>query len=201
MDENSYIEVTYIIKTAVERLGLVLEKLPEVQLPLQPLLINVASMTIKGCSSYYKILRKKNNLKAILAEREEKWHGELNTIFGISFWNQTYSFTASIKFDNRLKWMQYQIVRNSQFTNIRVNKFKPNVSPLCSYCKQELEKISHLYFHCPFVLAFWVEIQSWLNSFSVNFPLSVNCILFGYKKESYDSKINYTILTAKSYIW
>ena len=65
IDENSYIEVKYIIKTALEKLGLALDKLPQVHLPLQPLLINIATLSVKGCSSYYNILRKKQNLKKI----------------------------------------------------------------------------------------------------------------------------------------
>ena len=97
--------------------------------------------------------------------------------------------------------MQFQIVRNSQFTNSRVNKFKPSVSPLCSYCGTDVENISHLYFVCALVKTFWFDIQGWLNQLSVIFPLNINYILFGYEKEPSSSRINLIILIAKRYIW
>ena len=199
--ESSFIELKYIIKISVERLGLQLDKLPIIQLPSQPLLINVATLTRKGCSSYYKLIRKKKNLTLSLADRESKWHNELNKVYGVPFWNKTYAFTASIKNENKIKWMQYQIVRNSQFSNYRVNKFKPSVSPNCSYCGVVEEKLSHLYFNCMKVQDFWIEITNWLNHNSIKFPLNITYILFGYDREPFDSKINYIMLVGKRYIW
>ena len=97
--------------------------------------------------------------------------------------------------------MNYQIVRNSQFSNYRVNKFKPNISPLCTYCQTENEKLSHLYFHCNKVQDFWIEMQNWFAQFNTNIPIRISTILFGHEKESPDSVINYTLLVAKRYIW
>ena len=79
LDENSYIEIKYILKSCVEGLGLQLERLPIVHLPSQPLLVNIATLTRTGCSSYYKLLRKHQNLRSSQADREAKWHTELNT--------------------------------------------------------------------------------------------------------------------------
>ena len=201
LDENSYIEIKYILKSCVEGLGLQLERLPIVHLPSQPLLVNIATLTRTGCSSYYKLLRKHQNLRSSQADREAKWHTELNTVYGIPFWNRSYSFTASIRNDNKIKWMNYQIVRNCQFSNYRVNKFKPNVSPLCTYCQTTNEKLSHLYFHCNKVQDFWIELQNWFAQYNTNIPIRISTILFGLEKESPDSVINYTILVAKRYIW
>ena len=95
----------------------------------------------------------------------------------------------------------YQIVRNSQFTNKKVNKFNPNVSPQCSYCGLEPELISHLYFNCNNVKNLWLEIKAWLSGLNIDLPLVISSILFGIKKESYDSLLNFIILTAKQFIW
>ena len=137
----------------------------------------------------------------LVGDREAKWHYEQGKTFGVPFWNKTYAFATSIKNDNKLKWMQFQIVRNCQFTNSRVHKFKQNVSPLCSYCGDMPETISHLYFDCAKVQDFWFEICGWLSSLTINFPLNINYVLFGYDKEPFDSKINYIMLVAKKYIW
>ena len=125
----------------------------------------------------------------------------MGNTFSIPFWNKTYRYVASIKNDNRVKWMQYQIVRNCQYTNYRVNKFKRYVSPLCSYCKVEIELISHLYFKCPIVLNFWKEVKSFMSSAGVELSLSENSVLFGDKKKRPNSIVNLCILWTKHFIW
>ena len=196
-----YIELRFIINSAFQRLGLNSGKIPILEYPQQPILINVATMCKKGCGTYYKMLNKKKCLSSIMTERETRWNTELGANFGPLFWVASYAFTTSIKNDNRLKWQHYQIVRNSQFTNKKVNKFNPNVSPQCSYCGLEPELISHLYFNCNNVKNLWLEIKAWLSGLNIDLPLVISSILFGIKKESYDSLLNFIILTAKQFIW
>ena len=86
-------------------------------------------------------------------------------MYSIPFWSKTYRYVSSIRNDNRVKWVQYQIVRNSQFTNYKVNKFNPNVSALCSYCKEAEELVSHLYYRWPVVQNFWKELQIFMANF------------------------------------
>ena len=93
------------------------EKLPIVQLPVQPLIVNIATMSVSGCNRYYKLIRNKKNLSANIQERETVWHTELGVNYGVPFWNKVYDLTTRIKYDNRLKWIQYQVVRNSLFAN------------------------------------------------------------------------------------
>ena len=133
-------------------------------------------------------------------ERESIWHKELNSTYGVQFWNKVYSVTAEIKNDNRLKWLQYQIARNSLFTNYKVNKFNPNVSPLCSNCNN-IEITSHLLWGCDKVLELWQQIHYFLANFQISLDYSLKTVLFGNHKEPCDSVLNYTILIAKGYIW
>ena len=191
----------FILKSSFDKLGFEIDIIPFVELPYQPLIVNIATSTRKGCSSYYKLIRKKKQLTRTQATRENKWHVELNKTYGVPFWNNLYAFTASIKNDNKIKWMQYQIIRNCQFSNYRVNKFKPNISPLCSYCKNFDEKLSHLYYQCLKVKEFWDKVGDLFSCFSVTIPLNMSTILFGYTKESSNSMINIIILVAKRYIW
>ena len=201
LEENEYIELRFIVKSSFEKLGLQFNKVPIIELPYQPLIVSIATLTRKGCNSYYKLIRKRKNLTRTQAVRENKWHVELNKTFGVPFWNNLYNFTASIKHDNKIKWMQFQIVRNCQFSNYRVSKFKPNISPLCSYCENFDEKLSHLYFQCVKVEEFWDRVRDFFSFFDVIIPLNITTILFGYIRESSDSKINLIILVAKRYIW
>ena len=136
ISNEDFIELKYIINTAFRNLGLRDNNNHYSFLPSQPLLINIINLTKSGCSTYRKLLEKKYNLSRSQTKSENKWHLELGCRFGIEFWNKTYSLAASIRNDNRLRWFQYQINRNSLFTNYRVNKFKNHISPLCTFCSQ-----------------------------------------------------------------
>ena len=136
INNDDFIELNYIIKSALRKLGLQDNHDICTFLPSQPLLIDILSLTKKGCSTYSKLLRKKSILTRNHSKPENKWHRELGCTFGIEFWNKTYCLTARIKQENKLRWFQYQINRNSLFTNYRVNKFKSSVSPLCTFCSR-----------------------------------------------------------------
>ena len=152
VDNNDYIEIKFIIKSAFINLGLRNENGILLTLPAQPLLIAILNMTKTGCGAYVRLLEKKSNLRRPLTKSEAKWHSELECTFNIDFWNNTYTLAANIKNDNRLRWFQYQINRNCLFTNYRVNKFKNHISPLCNFCSHlagvphHNELVSHLFF-------------------------------------------------------
>ena len=201
VDDNTYTELMYIVNSSMQTVGLETGRLPIQQLPSQPLLISIARATQSGCNSYYKSLRRAKDKRKVPMERANKWHRELNLRLEIRFWKKSYELAKDIKYDNKLKWMQFQIIRNSQYTNYRVSKFRQAVSPLCSYCLSENELISHLYITCPKVHQFWLEALDWLKLYSIQFPLDVQTILFGYFRENVDSKVNNLILWIKSYIW
>ena len=94
---ETMIEIHYILNTARAKLGITNNTKFSFSRPMQPLLIKIINLTKKGCNSYSKLLRKKKNLTTNLSERENRWHAELQRLYGIDFWNKTYSLAASIK--------------------------------------------------------------------------------------------------------
>ena len=207
---EDFIELKYIIKLSYKNLGLKDDNTTYIFLPTQPLLLNVLNLTKSGCSAYRKLLRKKSNLNRSQTKSENKWHLELNCRFGVDFWNKTYSLAASIKHENRLRWFQYQINRNSLFTNYRVHKFKNHISPLCTFCSQadhtpllppKPELISHIFFECDYVLQLWQQVRGWLRTLQTELELNRTKLLFGVQNENSLSVRNFIILTVKYYIW
>ena len=198
--QETYIELSYIVKTSLQKLGMRKEKLPIVQLPVQPMLVGIANITNKGCSSYYRLLRKKRNLTATIQDRETVWHTEIGAVYGVQFWAKAYALTANVKNDNRLKWLQFQIVRNSLFTNHKVNKFNPTVSPLCRNCLIT-EKISHLVWECVQARDLWQNIQDLLNTLGINVEFTLKLVLFGFHLEDMESLKNTVVLFTKGFIW
>ena len=207
MDMETYEEIVSSVRAGIMSLGIIEDQLSTVRLPLQPLLTKIATWTKKGCNFYYRLLRKKENLKTNLGKHEAKWHQELNCILSTEFWNSSYNLSSQIKYDNRIKWLQYQINRNSLYTNYRVNKFNQMVSPKCTFCllsgaqSPSLEKISHLFCLCKVVRKFWAEVADFMISFGVIIPLQINTLLFGNHVEDVSSVSNVVILNAKQYIW
>ena len=59
LSEDTFIELHYIVSSAIRSLGIVGYKLPRLELPQQPIIANIATLTVKGCNAYYKLLRKK----------------------------------------------------------------------------------------------------------------------------------------------
>ena len=106
-----------------------------------------------------------------------------------------------------MKYLQFQINRHSLFTNYKVNKFKPHISPNCTYCiannnpTNHSELISHLFYNCIYVMELWQEIYNWLGTLNLVLPLERNKILFGVLEEPSNSNTNYIILCAKYFIW
>ena len=141
-----------------------------------------------------------------LSSRENKWHLELNATFGVNFWNNVYKLTSSIKRENRIKWLQFQINRNTLYTNYKINKFAPQISPHCGFCSdvntgfEHLELVSHLFYDCTVVLKLWEDWFLHLTP-SINIPIEKNNILCGVREESFDSIANFVILCGKYYVW
>ena len=206
LSEENILEMHYIIKTTFRSLGIDQRNFLSPCLPTQPLLINLANISKKGCRAYSKFLKKEKNLKTSMTNREEKWHAELQTVFGVNFWNKTYSLTAEIRFENKIKWLQYQVVRNSLFTNYKVNKFKPHISPLCTYCSHtenppKNELVSHIFWDCRYINNFWLELVDWLGTLGFHLNMNRNTALFGLHEKSITACENYIILVSKYFIW
>ena len=62
-------------------------------------------------------MRNGKNLSNNMGIREQKWHVELGKTFSVYFWEKARKLCASINFENPLKWLQFQVLRNSLKTN------------------------------------------------------------------------------------
>ena len=205
--QETYVELKYIFKITKTSLGLPESRRLLHEKPYQPLLISLINKTVRGCSVYYRFLRKYRNLNTNLAARENKWHDELGYSLEVTFWNNVYVLTSSIRHENKMKWLQYQINRNCLYTSQRVNRFKNHVSPFCVFCSERsyvkhLELVSHLFYDCEFTYNFWCEMRTWLLllEMPIDLPLDKVKIIFGLSGKK-NEMINYILLCGKYFIW
>ena len=148
IEPDLFTELRYIITSTIRSVGVQEDDLLEQYAPSQPLIFNTALSCKKGCSTYYKILSKKSILNNKIHEREATWHQNLGGILSVGFWENTYKMAANLRFENKMKWLQFQINRGSLKTNYIVSHFLQCVSPLCHYCQEENERIEHLFYSC-----------------------------------------------------
>ena len=126
--------------------------------PNRPTLISLLSLSTKGCGKWQR-LRSLHGTSKGVAKREDLWNTALGRNQGIAFWDKCYANTKNICFNNRIKWLQFQIVRGTLKTNRIVSKFANNVSNQCSFCQNDTETITHLFWNCAHVQLFFQELR------------------------------------------
>ena len=110
-------------------------------------------------------------------------------------------FLSSKKWhEAKLRDFQYKMNNNILGTNLFLAKTNKIDSGVCSYCKEQPEKIHHLFLPCPKVKNYWRELREWLNT-NVIIELSLDNreILFSYT--GYNELVNYIYALAKLSIY
>ena len=199
---EKFIDLRFTVETALKKLNLHQNRCPEAHYPLKPFLIDIATLCTKGCNKYYKILTNNNPVNGDI-RRENRWHNELEMTMSTEFWEKSRKLYSSIDCDNKLKWLQFQIVRNSLPTNRIVCKFKGDVRPVCSICMEphSIELISHLFWHCHIVKTFYNDVFNYFRSINVEYAPSMTQMLFGFHKLEFYHPKNYITILLKRYIW
>jgi hypothetical protein len=178
-------------------------------MPIRPGVLEIANIADKGTKPFYNLIREKYKLNNHIHLREAKWHKILGCTYGLPRWQNRYKNTKKIKYDNRLKFISYQICRGSLYTNTRVAKFAPNVTKSCTFCSiippqnqiLEDETIPHLFFGCDHVHNFWFSVLAWLSSLDIHLDFNRNTLLFGYEDKESNCTENTILNTARSFIW
>ena len=76
-------------------------------------------------------------------------------------------------------------------------------SPQCTFRKNEIESLEHLFCNCEITRSLWVALRSWLMECNINLePLSFFNALFGIFNAGEDFvTVNHLILVEKCYIY
>ena len=97
---------------------------------------------------------------------------------------------------------QYRLLQRALTTNIQLYKWGISETELCYYCNTERETISHLLYWCPKVMAFWLEVISYVKDrFNVQIDLSIGSIITNRIYSKRGKVINFIVLLAKQFIY
>ena len=108
-----------------------------------------------------------------------------------------------VTIENKITQFRYKILNNIVFANAKIFRLKIIDSPLCVFCKGEVESLEHLLFFCEVTKMFWRAFCTWLAECKNRIEsLNISDVLFGVYKKGEDFKIlNHLILSAKFYIY
>ena len=117
-------------------------------------------------------------------------------------WNDIYSLPFIVTIETKIREFQYKVLNNIVFTNEKMFKFKMTDSPLCSFCKREVESLQHLLYYCHVTRTLWEAFRPWLGEVKINpHPFTITEILFGVFDVADDwIMLNHLILIDKYYI-
>lgn len=110
----------------------------------------------KGSRTFYDVLENVNEIN-----NHTKWVNELGNISEID-WKLYHSGIKQIK-EVKLADFQFKVNNKILVTNSFLFKIKKIESNLCSYCKEHIETIDHLFLKCVKVKEFWNSLNIWLN--------------------------------------
>ena len=138
---------------------------------------------------------------------KQTWELDLNISLGDeSWWSLFPNFLALVR-PTKLRMLQYRILTRSITTNIKRNKWCPDVSPLCTFCHNTAETMSHLFVNCPQVKKIWycfARFCAYYLNFDVNQFQDIideRCILLNDYTGPNKDLIVLLIIATKQYIY
>ncbi len=103
-------------------------------------------LDVSSCSS--KIVYKESiSFKAVPPTARAKWEEQYPTL-SEDKWKKIYSLAFNVTLDTKLRAFKYIFLNRIAYTNEKLFAFKITDSPLCTFCKKEVESTEHLFFSC-----------------------------------------------------
>ena len=200
IDPLQYLSLRLVLRNAIALLRFNLPMHVQI-LPERPAGKVLINLTDKGCSKWTTLIKKKCNRSIVHCE--QKWEENLGNVQGVRFWDRSYHNVRNIFFDNKIKLLYYFTVRGTLRTNRIVRHQKREVSPDCSYCNNNIETISHLFWYCPEVERFITQIRDMIEACLPNYYTrpTFKQFIFGHPDEPIHGKNNILNLYIKSFIW
>ena len=161
--------------------------------PFKPIMFELIVKSRKGGKDMYKVL----TFNSFFTSGVQKWSNLINPS-DINKWRDIHKSIKYIQ-DPKMKWFQYRINRNILTTNKTACQMRIRDDPNCTFCKNSIESITHLFWDCPLVK----ELYQKLNDLLINCDIQINLnskkmVILGPYKQNVESLI---IVSLKYYIY
>ena len=168
--------------------------------PILPLPIQLLLSDKKGCQRFYFILTNKD----ISPVSQGKWQNELSLDINTN-WHHIYSSIYVPTKDTKIRWFQYRLIHRILATNAFLHKLGIKESANCTFCDSNSETLIHLFYNCPIVQNFLLQVIEWIKSECTHIrtlQLSMKDIIVGIQeKQRTDKTLDFIIIQAKYFIY
>lgn len=134
----------------------------------------------KPLSSIYKALLP--NVHTGLENPKAKWEVDFPAL-DTEDWEEMWEYPFSQLVSARDRLVQFKIIHKVYYTPERLHRIYPSISASCWRCKSASADFIHIFWNCPQIEIFWVEVTKViLTVTTVPVPLSVEVCLLGLVK-------------------
>ena len=153
---------------------------------------------IKTNKEIYHFYMTSKNLITIPYGLHNKWEDLFD--FPIP-WDQVFTLIYKITTDSYTRYFQFKLIYNYLATNKMLHIWGLQQVNLCRFCEEEIEDTPHLFWYCPVVAHFWIQVQQLFTHNNKILNLDIFKVLMGDLQEENKMINNKTILFAKIFIF
>lgn len=166
--------------------------------PFLPMYFEVILLNEKCTKAIYKIL----NYTEAVPTAISRWNNELPLEQNLCI-QDCFKICFMTTNDTSVQWLQYRVLHRILPVNYYLKKIKIITNDCCTFCKEEIETIQHVFFSCTNVLPLWNDLSmSIYRKTTKRVGFNVINILFGENSLSVDNKpVNFIILYTKQFIY
>lgn len=113
----------------------------------------------------YKLIVQKKT--SIPRKSEQKWERACLEQENINInWEKTYSLAFHATKSSKLRTFQFKLLHRRIATNDFL--FKIGIAPnnLCTFCKEHVETLEHIFWNCIFSQTFWSSVTDWIATYT-----------------------------------
>ena len=176
------------------------DRYPSINSPTFVMGDNIFYVTKGKSKDYYTLLvREKAKLPNIIQKLQSNFH------FNRDHLKQIFKLPHSIVVESYVKAFQYKVINSILYTNTKLYKIGFRTNDLCTFCDNQPESLTHLFYHCSRSKQFWIEFELyWCLISNQRIRLCLENVLFGILTENACpllQLLNYFILIGKPYLW
>ena len=130
------------------------------------------------------------------------WERELSMTIPDDTWdNLLITFFQSVK-PTKLRYFQYRLLTKRLTMNTLRARWDPDISPMCTFCKEHCETSIHLLYECRWTRPLWDKLQRIMNHFyQNNINITLSLIILNNVNGKDKQILNMLIIIMKQYIY
>ena len=138
------------------------------------------------------------NAKKIIPRGKFFW----NAIFMNINWQKAWLVPFKFCVTNKIRELHLKILHNIYPSKMYISRFL-DIDNKCTFCKNELENVTHLFYGCSYSNAFWKELENYIScktKHKINIEGKNIITYFEYKEKKLCTIVNLYILLGKFHI-